>query len=661
MKKWWLEHPWRLVQTNLRETDFLGMEAERFADDVIKLGATVVMISTSGIVANYPTKLSYQYRNPYASDTVLGEVVDACHAKGIRVIGRMDFSKVREPMSSQHPEWAFVGEGGQRVCYNGDTHVCCNSDYQRRLSLNILRETLEMLPIDGVFFNFGGYTSGYDYSGNLYGDCVCENCKRRFYQMFGEELPAHPSKSPQYEEFKRRTLQQTHQEVRDVVNSVRPGLCIFNDYFSEEGVYRAEAGSSLYGGDWHYSAADLANRARTGYPNMRASITTVDFADIAYRYASPNKERQEHRLAESLAYGGVPDLYIMGRLDNRENQSGIQAASNIFHWHATHEQEMNLQVPQGEILLVRPETHWLANGIAIQEYQGWFEILSQRHYLFRAIDEKRLPTIDLSAYRTVILPAVQVMGEIERVLHKFVQQGGNILITSCGSTIPDWIGVSQMYEWTADTRGGYVFCSPEQRGLHMNLEKSTVLPIVGGYAHCDYKADVLLKQAVIQPHNYGPPERCYYTSISEEPAYTIRKEEEGYALWIPWLPGYSFKKSKLVTISNWITDLLTEEVKCKPLETDAPICVEIAITKNCMDEYLLSFVNGSGDMGGDWTRPLPVGPIEITIPAFQDCIPEGLDGECFFWKREENALSLSISLNKVLTVLRLRSIGRANA
>lgn len=394
MRNWWLKGPWRMVQANLRETDLKDLDPQRFVEGLLDLQATVVMVSTSGIVANYPTRLPYQYRNPYASDSILAEVIDACHQRGIRVIGRMDFSKVRQPISSLHPEWAFVGENGQRVCYNGDTHVCCNSQYQRVLSLNILKETLTMLPLDGVFFNFGGYTSGYDYSGNLYGDCVCENCQARFMEMFHQPLPSHPAQSPLYGAFQRQTMAQAAQEVRETVKRLGPELCIANDYFSAEGFYRAEAGSGG-GADWIYSASELASRARTGFPNMRASITTVDFIDIAYRYAAPGQERQQLRLAQSLAQGGSPDLYLMGRPDNREDPAGKNAAKAMFSWHKQHEADYSQLSPIGDLLLVRPETHWLLGAEALKEYRAWFEMLAQSHFLFQAVDHSRLSSMDL--------------------------------------------------------------------------------------------------------------------------------------------------------------------------------------------------------------------------------------------------------------------------
>ncbi|TVR53400.1 MAG: hypothetical protein EA426_17910, partial [Spirochaetaceae bacterium] len=73
-----------------------------------------------------------------------------CHAAEIRVIARTDFSKVRRPIYEKHPDWAYKTAGGKIVDYNGDVHVCMNGEYQQKYALEIIREVLETLRIDGI-------------------------------------------------------------------------------------------------------------------------------------------------------------------------------------------------------------------------------------------------------------------------------------------------------------------------------------------------------------------------------------------------------------------------------------------------------------------------------------------------------------------------------
>jgi hypothetical protein len=83
MTDWWMDHPWRLIQTNLREID---MRHPRRAGDrgPGPSGATVLMINAAGIIASYPTKLPYHFQSPYLSGDSLVDIIDACHQAGIR-------------------------------------------------------------------------------------------------------------------------------------------------------------------------------------------------------------------------------------------------------------------------------------------------------------------------------------------------------------------------------------------------------------------------------------------------------------------------------------------------------------------------------------------------------------------------------------------------
>src|SRR5688500_8616348 len=90
---WWNRAPIRLIQTNMAEIDAL-MDVDAYVKSIEDASANVVLLNVGGIVANYPTKLPFHFRNPYLKGDLVGELVKRLHAKGIRVIGRFDFSKI---------------------------------------------------------------------------------------------------------------------------------------------------------------------------------------------------------------------------------------------------------------------------------------------------------------------------------------------------------------------------------------------------------------------------------------------------------------------------------------------------------------------------------------------------------------------------------------
>ena len=154
---WWNRTPIRLIQTNLREIDAM-MDTDAFVKSIDEASANVVLINVGGIVANYPTKLPFHYRNPYMKGDLTGELLKKLHAKGIKVLGRFDVSKLNETLAAQKPEWLYVGTNGKNVNYNGQVHTCVNGGYQQQYSFDILQEVIANYDLDGIFFNMPGYT-----------------------------------------------------------------------------------------------------------------------------------------------------------------------------------------------------------------------------------------------------------------------------------------------------------------------------------------------------------------------------------------------------------------------------------------------------------------------------------------------------------------------
>ena len=147
---WWKDRAWRIVQTNLREIDMADMDAEQYVRELQEFNANTVIINTGGIAASYESNIPFHTRNRYLTGDSLKTVINACKEAGIRVISRVDFSKVRAPLYEQHPEWAYVSPKGEIIDYHGLIHMCFNSDYQQKIALDIIREIIRDINPDGL-------------------------------------------------------------------------------------------------------------------------------------------------------------------------------------------------------------------------------------------------------------------------------------------------------------------------------------------------------------------------------------------------------------------------------------------------------------------------------------------------------------------------------
>ena len=101
---WWKDKPFRQVQNNLRDIDG-AMDVDYEVAMLKELGANVVQVGCGGISAFSPTKLPCQLPTPYLVGDKFGEIVEKCHANGIRVIARFDISKVNKKYLETNPEW----------------------------------------------------------------------------------------------------------------------------------------------------------------------------------------------------------------------------------------------------------------------------------------------------------------------------------------------------------------------------------------------------------------------------------------------------------------------------------------------------------------------------------------------------------------------------
>lgn len=190
-RKWWSEDL-RIIQYNLQVQDTEKMIPEEIAQGVKRMKGNALVLNVGGIYAWYESKVPFHHRNEYlpAGGRLLDEIIRCCHEEGIHVIGRFDFSKTDDVVYLRHPEWFVQDSEGNPVCYGSGRmgnwsllmSTCTNGGYRNEeAAAPILREAVGMLDLDGVFFNAPHMEK-----------CYCENCRRKYREYYGEELPEDP-------------------------------------------------------------------------------------------------------------------------------------------------------------------------------------------------------------------------------------------------------------------------------------------------------------------------------------------------------------------------------------------------------------------------------------------------------------------------------------
>ena len=634
-ERWWSGYPWRLIQTNLREIDMLDIDAEQFVNDLKEFKATLVMINTSGIIASYNTDLPYHFQSPYLQGDSLKKIINTCHESGVRVIGRTDFSKVRRPIYEKYPDWAYITPEGEIVDYNGDIHVCLNSEYQQKYMFNIIEETLSKLDLDGVFFNMSGYHF-WDYSGNYYGICQCVNCQKRFKKMFGHNLPQKEDKEDpiyrKYLDFQKKTIQKHQKKVYNFVKEINPDICIANNFYQRAFV-RQESNTAMDRSlpHWQYSASDNTDWVVSSYPNMISSNTTVDFIDFPYRHAAVSPHQQKLRLAQNLAHGGELDYYLIGRLDNHKDRSGFKPVKDMFYYHAEHEDEYKNLTSKSDIALLRKNK----SG----EYRGWFRFLAEHHYLFDVLLTKEAANLNWDKYKAIIIPDIEpLIDELIEELDNYAEDGG-IIIASGKSGFKNinqeareccplkCLGLNEIKTIRSDMRSSYFQIDNTKKYTH--LSDTELVYMDDEYVYVDYNSNVEKHLKLIPPHNYGPPERCYYEIVTEHPGFTVNSFDKGTGIYIPWKPGALFHRQGHLNSFDFIGDLLENFAGLKPVKGNFSRMVEVTLLyQEERNNYLLHLVNTSGHFGTSFYSPATMSEIEVEIDLpIQVSSVEGLVSE----------------------------------
>lgn len=626
MSNWWQGYPWRLIQTNLREIDMLDISAAQVVRDMQAFEANILMINAAGIIASYPTDLPFHFQSPYLQGASLGEIIAACHAADVRVFARTDFSKVRRPIYEANPEWAYVSPAGEIVDYNGDVACCLNGGFQQVYMFKILEELLSTHNFDGIFFNMGGYQTS-DYSGNYYGPCQCANCRRLFDEMFGLILPVvEDMEDPvfrKYTVFKSRTLQAHAEKVYNFLHERWPDLCIANRQMNE-GFVRQENNTAIKRPlpHWQYSGSDNTKWVTSSYPDKVSSNTTVDFIDFPYRHVAVSPHQQKLRLAQGLANGGAIDYYLIGRLDNHEDRSGYAPVKQMFAYHAANEESYRGLVSKANIALINGP---LANQ---DEFRGWFRFLTEGHFPFDTLMESAALDLPWDRYDAVILPDFQPVGDaLASKIDDFVAAGGT-LIASGRSGFRDenfeprslpalaCLGMTELRLVRQEMTSSYF--KFESKDGFPRFDNVDLLYLDGPYVYAGYEAGVERRLHLIPPHNFGPPERCYYELETDEPGLLVNDFGEGKAIYLPWLPGALFHRQGYPNTSEFIADLLEQIGGLAPVGGNLSPMVEVTrfVQKDGGFE-LIHLVNGSGHFGVSFFEPVTMTNVEVVVDCAQ--------------------------------------------
>jgi hypothetical protein len=433
----WARKIRRLGQLNMTEHDPVAMDVEQWADYWASLKVDALLVSVTGILAFYQTKVPFHRKGKYlGTRDFFGECCSAAKKRGIHVIARMSPDLNWEDALQAHPEWFQRNAQGNPIRHTEDARLyrtCMFSTYMTDYMTAIMKEINANYDVDGLF------TNAWPPLGN-FPNCSCNECKK---------LP--PSGTLAYwEKFNERTMylwklydsiaKEKHPSnfyfanlgggIRSTANLVELGkLC---EWFQCDNQGRGGDLTPIWGVTLQ---GRVCNAVQSG--KMATNVTGA-WSTGTPRWRNVHKSEAEARMwmNETLAAGMVPYHHIVGGEHGLgEDRRLLEPAHQYFQWMARHEPHFMNKRSIAQIGVVMGQrTHLFhrppGNATMQQHVEGIYQTLLEGRFLFDFVHEEKLTAQELSKYSALILPNVALLSDDQcRQIEAYVQAGGSLLAT----------------------------------------------------------------------------------------------------------------------------------------------------------------------------------------------------------------------------------------
>lgn len=632
-RPWW-QTPFRTFQTNLREID-ADLDVDATLEYIVDFGANAWLLSTGGIISNYPSDLEFQTRNPAlvgrASHDLIGDAVAAAHDQGVRLLCRMDFSKIATPIADLHPDWLFVAPDGQRQVYQGLVSVCPNGWYYQHGTLAVLDEIIDRYPVDGFFFNWFSFNE-IDYSRTYHGVCHCGSCSSAYQAWGGRDLPTGPNDPDdpggenygQWRIFTAEVLSRLNGRVHDHIKSRRPDAALLQGHGRHSDVIFHEANNAVGRDLWPIATQEAVSVARTAHPELPVFVNSVAFIDMLYRLASEQPDHFAQYLVQAIARTAFPSTYVMGT-PAVIPYSALHKAAEITRFHRDHAEIYDGLRPAAPVALVRPDplrTDAASLSSARSEFEGLFLASRRIHVPVDIVGEESLSSVlgrTDNPYRVIVLGD---LGRLDRdlttALDEFVAQGGRLLLTgSTGLTetsstlVSSGIAAVQSQRTgVEELRNSYILSGLESDRIN---DGTPLLPILGGFYQLTPAPGALSGAPFVSAAPFGPPEKCYGNQVTDIPGVIRNNHRNGAVTTLAWTAGRAYRETELTAIADHIgRELLVLLRGESPVRADAPADVDLTLA-TAAGRTVVHVLNLTGARRRGFEAPLPLRDVVVHL------------------------------------------------
>lgn len=527
MDRWNLDNL-RIVQYNLQIKDTAQMVPEEIAESVERLHANAVVLNVGGIYAWYPSKIKYHHINEYlpSDRPLLKEIIERCHERNIRVIGRFDFSKTDDVVYLNRPDWFVQDAEGQPLSFGSKRmgewsllmSTCINGGYRNEeLAVPVLQEAVRELDMDGIFFNAPQMER-----------CFCENCRRKYRKLYGQNLPENPALWDK--EWSSLCLKDNMGLLQRAVKDVNPHMPTILYY----GTYQNGKDSHAENLDFRYATADYVcteaqdvlssglehmpeifrptltmklGESVPGYPRPFGIIHSCP--GMAWRHSGLPAAEYEFWMSQVPAAGGQLWHSLTGFDATIADRRLLPVAARMDQKAAAAAARMQGAVSGARVLLL-----W--NG-GVSD-QGMVQAMMQGHIPFDVMDVWHPDAERMKGYDLVIVPdRFPVDEKLAGMLREYAGQGGSVFLEKTDADGLEYLNSLLGIEETAvrgrNLAAAYGFAEPEGGFLNEGLEGTSYIPVKGDVLYVRRAGDAKTCMTLVPPFAPldgvgAPPERA---------------------------------------------------------------------------------------------------------------------------------------------------------
>ena len=633
------ETPWhqkvhRVGQTNMTERDMVDMNVEQWADYWASAKVDAVLVSVTGILAYYPTKVPFHRRGQFLGDRdFFGECCTAAKKRGIRVIARMSPDLNWEDAVQAHPEWFQKDAQGNAVHHNEDPRLfrtCMFTTYFTEYMPAIMREINQRYDVDGH------YTNAWPPLGRP-AVCYCDQCKRL----------ARPGTIEYWEQFNERVLY-LWKLYDGIAKEKKPDSLYYGNlggnvratpdlkqladvcqWFNCDNQGRGGDDTPIWG---------CAQQGRVCYSVMKGRTTTNvtggwSTGGVRWRNAAKSPAEDTMWFDETVASGMVIWYSFIGAQTGMGEDHRWEApARDYFTWLAKHDRHFNnkrtianLGVVYGQRthLFYRPP----GNFSAQQYVDGLYYALLEGRFLFDFVHEEDLGAENLKKYTALILPNTALLSDEQcRQLKAYVDGGGSLLATfetgmydernkkRSESGLAEVFGIQKAGEIQGTLGNAFYARIERQHEILKGFTNTNWIP--GAEYRQPVKAVDEPVLTVVPGYVAYPPELSYPpTPHTTEPAVVIREKGRSRLVYFPgdvdrtlWHSGHTDISRLLQNSVRWV---LHDE---SPLTLEGSGVVEAFAweTEPGFAIHVLNYTNPNMHRG--WIRDFyPIGEQKVTM------------------------------------------------